>query len=226
MWTILYCHRYDGFGPNKNSAMISNPSAQVLSVETKNKFPSRYAWYNADRVTRDGIRKIRHKITGTNIAIAEWDTAILQRLEDDLDLSNTFRWAKEKTYNHWAAPKDMAFYKTTYLKDFVIGGIRFAYVEMGVDVLDIWLEPRYDWLYEENLYCEVRPSTILNSRGVIISGRGLQKPMMSGPKDKKILDNPGIYHPIYKAVPYNKVIELVKLNNSNEWNYLFKEQKT
>lgn len=223
MWTILYCNRHNNDVPHMNSTIASNPFAQILSVDTKNKFPKKYAWYNADRVVRDGIRKIRHKITGTNIAIAEWDTAILQKLEANLDLSNTFRWANIASYEHWAIPRDMLFYRTTSLKDFVVGGYRWSYVEMAIDVLDIWLESRYDWLYKENLYCEVRPSTILNSRGISISGRGLQRPMMGGPKDKKTLNKPGIYHPIYEPVPHNKVTEILQMQDSKEWKYLFKE---
>ena len=224
MWTILYCRKYDGQSPHFDSTKIMNPSAQIILVETKNKFPSRYAWYNADRFVRDGIRKIRHKIIGDNIAVVEWDTAILQKLEDELDLSNTFRWPTKRYHNHWAIPRDMHFYKKTPFKKFVVGGSRFSYIEMGIDVLDIWLEPKYDWLYEQNLYCEVRPSTILNSRNVIISGRDLKRDMMGGPR-KITIDKPGIYHPVYKPVPRDKVAELLQIDNSNEWDYLFKEQK-
>lgn len=218
MWTIIYCRRHDGRSPNLEAAKISNPDAQVLCIPTKNNFSRRFGWYNADLMVRNNVRRIRNEIIGTNIAIAEWDTCILQTLDPDKNLKNTFLWPN-KTGRHWAIRKDMKFYTNTYLRPFVTGGSRFSYIEMSIDVLDIWLEKRYDWIYKENLYCEVRPSTILNSRGVKIGSAGLADTV--GATREIDLSEPGIYHPIVSPVSPDICKYLSKKNNQLYNNFFY-----
>lgn len=226
MWTIIYCRKSNGIGLHKEAAQISNPNAQVLAIPTKNNFSRRYGWYNADLMVRSNIRKIRKSIIGTNIAIAEWDTCILQQLDPDKDLKNTALWPNQVGHRHWALRRDMKFYKDTYLNNFVYSGSRFSYLEMGIDVLDIWLEKGYDWLYKEDLYCEVRPSTILNSRGVKIGLSGT-KYTIGAPREIDFSE-PGIYHPVYSKISRYDCMSLFKqtlVSHNNFFNDVFEKDQ-
>lgn len=175
-WTILYTHH--GMPIHLEYIKKYNPNAQIISInwieqKYRQEFDQKqYAWRNCDKQIRlwlkDNIDLIKHN----NIAILEWDVLLTKALPDlhidkfyanEIKIPNIHGWP-------WFKEK----YKLKIIERFSAGIAPLAVIYCHKSHLYKWLSAEYDWLYNEDIFCELRLGSIINHMGIELAELGIE----------------------------------------------------
>jgi hypothetical protein len=190
-WTVLYTDHQQNF-IHYNHLVSHNPNANIFKVDISNNYKRDFIWRNSDKLVREWLRNNRSKINTENIAILDWDVLVTQQLplldNTGLKAANVITLTNKP---RWWWFKDR--HKLGKYKQFAIGVAPLGVLFMSNNCIDILLDSEFDYLYNKDIFSELRTPTILNSRGISITKYHL--PYVHW-KKTTLKSNPGIYHPI------------------------------
>lgn len=190
-WTILYTDYQKEFIHLKH-IINSNPYAQIITVNTSHNLRSHYAWRNCDSLVRQYLKSHISDILYNNIAIFSWDVLITQELPricvDGLMATNVFNQIQRPRWPWFREISKLGKYKAS-----AFAAAPFCVYFMNKNAINVWLDPQFDHLYEQDIFSELRFPTILNSQNISINKYDF--PYVHWNKTH-LTKNPGIYHPI------------------------------
>jgi hypothetical protein len=161
-WTIFYS--FHDTPIHLSFLQKSNPQANIIPIDISNNFSQHFAWRNSDNLVRDKIKEHINSIRSQNIAIAEYDVLIKESLPnlniDAVYCKKIMRLDKNKNW-HWFRENS----RLGPLKSFALGIFPMGFFLLNIEHLKYWLDSKYDFLYKENIFCELRLGTILNHAG-------------------------------------------------------------
>jgi len=158
-WTIFYS--FHDTPLHLDFVEKSNPYADVIPLNIKNEYTQHFAWRNSDNLVRNKVRQQIDRIKTHNVAIAEYDVLINEALPeiniDSIYCKKIMRLDNNKNW-HWFKETN----RLGPLKEFALGLFPMGFLIMNIEHLNIWIDHQYDFLYEENIFCELRLGTVFN----------------------------------------------------------------
>jgi len=200
-WSIIACSNHKNEYLHINALEKSNPDAQIIRMDFTNQHKN--PGLECDAVIREWFRSdlsVFDKIQYNNIAFVEYDVLITTslpniNLENELVGPAILNRKKHPEWFNWKFLPNMLEFQHSA----VIGLATFSVYFMSKNCLDIWLDEKYDPLYEQSVCCELRFPTILYNNGVSIKTHESLKNVIYLPSPKSIeFDSSieGIYHPV------------------------------
>jgi hypothetical protein len=192
-WTVIYTDHNKKF-IHLNHLERNNPDAQILLADTSNKFSRNFAWRNGDLLVREWLKNNYDKILYDNIAILEWDVLVNTKLPSQ---KITGLIGKQIYYpkNNWYWFSEINLLED--YKQYALGIVPFGVLFMDKKSIDVLLDSRFDFLFNKNIYSELRLPTILNSRNIKINS--LFMPHVSY-LPVHFMNEQHIYHPIKSKI--------------------------
>jgi hypothetical protein len=161
-WTIFYS--FHDTPIHLSSLRLSNPEANIIPLNITNNFSQHFAWRNSDNLVRDRIKEHIDSIRSQNIAIAEYDVLIKEQLPDiNVDAVYCKKIMRLNQNKNWHWFKEIN--RLGSLEPFALGLFPMGFFILNIEHIKCWLDSKYDFLYEENIFCELRLGTILNHAG-------------------------------------------------------------
>jgi hypothetical protein len=208
-WTIIYTYYQEPI--HLDIIKHNNPDADIIAANIYDpNLTGKDAWRNCDKLVRNWLRNNKHLIKNKHVCIAEYDVYMNLKLPADLDINN-------QLYCSAPAPNPSSFFlwfseneRLGRLQQYAFGTALFCLYLMDRECIEYWLDEEFDYLYNEDIFCELRFGTIMNYKGVNISrfGKFLKWNLKAQPthlneqikKQPTYLSNPGIYHPVKQRV--------------------------
>lgn len=202
-WTILYTHH--GRPIHLEHIQKYNPNAQIISInwieqKYRQEFDQKqYAWRNCDKQIRlwlkDNIDVIKHN----NVAILEWDVLLTKELPNlhiDKFYANLIKTPNIHGSNwSWFAENN----KLKTIEPFSVGVVPLCVLYCSNSHLQKWLSAEYDWLYHEDIFCELRLGSIINHIGIQLTELRIGT-IQSKPINLDKIKIGGIYHKVKQQV--------------------------
>lgn len=188
-WTIIYTDHNREF-IHLDHLKKSNPDAQILLADTSNNFNKNFAWRNGDLLYRTWLQNNYDKLYYNNIAILEWDVLVSQKLPDIkingilgkhiISPNKKWFWFKEKK-------------RLKEYEKYSVGLSPLGVLFMCKNCVQQIVDQKFDIIYQQDIFSELRLPTILNSKNIQISSYSLPNVSWKSVKYKTL---PSIYHPI------------------------------
>jgi hypothetical protein len=196
-WTIIYTSfkEYIHYEHLKKY----NPNAQIMLCDISHNLTRDQAWRNSDRFIRNWLKRNIDKIENERIMLIEWDVFINTPLPDikfqglmskvviTPNSEPTWVWFREKN-------------KLGNLIPFASGVVPLAFLVMDKEVCKTLINPKFDYLFDQDIFCELRFSTVLRSENIPISQMSFPIPHISLYKNFSNLDKPDFYHPVKESI--------------------------
>lgn len=194
-WTVIYTDHNKQF-IHFNHLERNNPDAQILLADTSNKFSRDFAWRNGDLLVREWLKNNYDKILYDNIAILEWDVLVNMSLPS-FKVKGLI--AKDKHIYHprnrWHWFCEMGLLES--YRRYTVGISPLGVLFMNKKCIEVLLDNEFDFLYNRDIYSELRLPTILNSKQIPIGNQSM--PNVSYlPVD--FTNQNTIYHPIKSKI--------------------------
>lgn len=194
-WTIIYTYHDQ---PIHSKYIIkSNPDSNILLANISNTLDKKYAWRNNDKLIRDWLKINLSSITTNNVIIAEWDTLISKKMPNFYVDGVYAKYIRHyKYYSHWYWFKDIS--QLENLQEYACGLLSFGFLILNIQSINILIDKTFDYLYDKDIFCELRLGTIFNYSQIPMHEIILQN-ILEGQKtlDKsKISELNDYYHPV------------------------------
>lgn len=208
MWTIIYY--YHNAPMHLEALRKSNSKNQIIPIKIEHNLPDVEAWRNVDRTIRKYLNTIINDILYDNILLVEWDVYIDTEVPDiDFDGALFNNIIKNKN-NGWYWWKEIDSLPEEF-RSCATGGALWSLIAIKKTYLELLLSNKYDYLYEMDIFSELRTPTLMQHLGMPLSElpRNWSKFMSSNESIliKQILDNKldisnniGIFHPVKKHI--------------------------
>lgn len=166
MWTIIYYYR--DTPTHLESLRKSNSKHQIIPIEIEHNLPHIEAWRNADRTIRKYLNTIINDILYDNILLVEWDVYIDTEVPDiDFDgaLFNNIIKNKNNGWCWWKEIDNLP----EQLRSCATGGALWSLIAIKKTYLEMLLSNKYDYIYEMDIFSELRTPTLMQHLGVPLS---------------------------------------------------------
>ena len=202
--------------PHLEALKSSNPSADIHIVIGEDSIHGRrYNWRNGDQPVFHWWQKHRDKVKHDTVALIEWDTFISCKIPDlpkDLDLAGKSMFLENPSLRGKWQPKKMtdptwSQENWKWWREIDILGLKHSQTGIGLisfgfflarkSLLDSIFCEKWRYTYEQDIVSELRLPTIAGIEGGIVGE--IELPYVDH-LQTKLLDYPGIYHPIKHQV--------------------------
>jgi hypothetical protein len=168
-WTIIYYYHNDPV--NLESLYKFNSKNQIIPIHIKHDLSHKEAWRNPDRTIRKHLNI--NDILYENILLVEWDVYINKEVTDLNFDGALFKYVTIDQTNSWCWWKEIDKLPEKY-KSCITGGALWSLVGIKRKYLEILLNSEYDYLYEMDIFSEIRTPTLMKYLGI---------PLAQFPKD-------------------------------------------
>lgn len=195
-WTIIYTYFKEPI--NISYIKESNPSADILIADISNNYPKKFAWRNCDKLIRDWLKNNVGEIRTNNVLLIEWDVLVKKELPDmfiDRVYCKEIRTIQHNRRWCWFNENNVL----GEYKRFAMGIVPFGFIMLNIDHINMWIDPKFDKLYEQNIFCELRFGTIMNASNGKLSKYDLPY-ILGGNKKHDSLNKNELYHPVKYAI--------------------------
>ena len=205
-WTIIY-HHYQKESTHLDKIIHSNPKSQIIDIHTEHNYDKDIAWSNNDRILRENLKKQIDNIIHEKVLLVEWDVLINMEVPDikfdGLVAQNIFRKGDNIKWYWWKELEKLP----EYYKPFICGASLWSLIGITKECLVEILNSKYDDLYNMDIFCEIRTSTILRSLGFNMTkfptelSRFILRNESSALESMENIKYYGIFHPVKNSVP-------------------------
>jgi hypothetical protein len=192
-WTVIYtfhkeCLHYDHL-------VKSNPQAYNMICNISNNYTKKYAWRNSDKLIREWLKNNITKIQTNNIAILEWDTLITKKMPETMEIDGVYaKYIRHyEKYPNWYWFKDKP--KLNHLSKYACGLLSFGFLLLNIKAAECIIDKQFDFLYEEDIFCELRLGTIFNYSNIPMTEIVFPN-ILEGQKKITVSDKGDYYHPV------------------------------
>jgi hypothetical protein len=197
-WTIII-QTFGNKLPHLDTLRKYNSGEIHICNGPKYRDPERkkFWWRNCDLTLRNFWKENRGKIKGNKIAVIEYDVLVNKRLPDfepDGVFFPEVICEKDDPTWHWWREKSRInpSYQTKQLK--IIGCRPWAVGFWQREALDALADKRWDYLFNYDLFCELRSPTVVLNSGFSVSSFPLTNVGWTDTVYKDFGDD--IYHPV------------------------------
>lgn len=207
-WTIIYT--YHAAPLHLEHLRKSNPKSQIIPLHLKHNLPEPVIWRTSDKIVRELIKNIIDIIYYDNILLIEWDIYInteVPVIEFDGMLAKYNSTDQSNGWIHW---QDVAKFPKEYLP-YIASSPLWGFTGIKLKYLKQLLDPKYDEIYDMDIFCEIRSATLVASMG----GTVTQYPyewrefLLTGPGTEEFVrneliknpDKQGFFHPVKYTMP-------------------------
>lgn len=176
MHTVFLSVEGDGF-PHLGKFVEANPtkSFDLWKYPPEETNEKRYTeWRNCDRNIRNYYKEIGQYTSQTDFLFLEWDVLVNVDLFEKFDKTpvNGIEGRYILSYKtnkdwHWFQEIDRF---PSKFEDHFIGVVPLGVIRMSKNLLDEIIKPEHDYLYEQDIFCELRTPTLAKYLGFDIKG--------------------------------------------------------
>ena len=187
-YEVLWMCKPDGDVVNLHHFIKNNPSIKYHICKNQEN-DIRTVWRNCDRSLRNWWLENRNLFSSEYLLVLEWDVLVTKKINiifkpgfscvSTRDSSHKWDWLKESNMLVGMEP---------------FGFVPFAVLAFDRKALDYLCDSRWDRLYEDDVFCELRVGSIAKRSGMqinILPGMGEVKYIKNN-----IIKGPGIYHSV------------------------------
>lgn len=196
-WTVIYTSfkEYIHYEHLKKY----NPNAQIMLCDISHNLPRDYAWRNSDSMIRNWLKLNFDKIEHDRIMLIEWDVFINRPLPDI-----QFQGVMAKVVITPQTERTWVWFRETErlgtLKQFASGIVPLAFLVLDKQSCKTLIDPKFDAIFSQDIFCELRTSSVLRSENIPITQMSFPIPYVSLNKNFANLDEPNFYHPVKEKI--------------------------
>jgi hypothetical protein len=206
MYTIIY--HYHSEPIHLESLKKYNQQHQIIDIHTKNNLPKNIVWHNSDRNLRKYIKDYVHLIKNENVLLIEWDmyvnTSIPLMNFDGLYCKYAITPNISPQWQWWSEINKLP----EEYRQYASGCPLLGFLGINIEILHKILDPKYDELFEMDMFCELRLATLVKylRYNIYSFPKNITHNMFTTDKEfaeKQPLLDPntkGIFHPIKNKI--------------------------
>lgn len=162
-WTIIYYYHNEPV--HLDILKKTNPQAQIIQLHTEHNLAPTEAHHNCDRVLRSNLKQknILSQVINDNILLVEWDVYI-NDLIPEINLSSMMTKATSRNNINWYWWKEVTKLPNE-LREYATSAPLFSFIAIKKNILQEILNDKYDYIFNMQIFCELRLATIVTSLG-------------------------------------------------------------